>query len=275
MKRPRDPVVSHDPLPAGPPPASGQASRFHAPRHHPPETATRTATLAALALALPLAGALRALPFTGPLPPVAGLALFALVAAIARARVAVSHPHARFGTANAITLARAAGTALLAAVALEPRLIAGAAGWLAVAGAALLLALDGIDGWLARRQRLASEFGSRFDMEVDALLILVLAALALGLGKAGPWVLGLGVMRYAFVLAGWLVPALRAELPPSRRRKAVCVLQVATLGLLMLPGLDPPASTTLAALAFAALAWSFATDIRWLLRHAARAGPDP
>ena len=39
----------------------------------------------------------------------------------------------------------------------------------------LLLALDGLDGWAARRQGLVSAFGARFDMEVDALLILALA----------------------------------------------------------------------------------------------------
>jgi phosphatidylglycerophosphate synthase len=40
-----------------------------------------------------------------------------------------------------------------------------------------LLALDGLDGWLARRFGLASAYGARFDMEVDGFLILVLALL--------------------------------------------------------------------------------------------------
>ena len=31
------------------------------------------------------------------------------------------------------------------------------------------LSLDGVDGWLARREGLVSAFGARFDMEVDAL----------------------------------------------------------------------------------------------------------
>ena len=41
-----------------------------------------------------------------------------------------------------------------------------------------MTALDGVDGWLARRSGIASAFGARFDMEIDALLILVLAVLA-------------------------------------------------------------------------------------------------
>ena len=105
-------------------------------------------------------------------------------------------------------------------------------------------------------------------METDALLILALAALALGLGKAGPWVLGLGLLRYAFVFAGWLVPALARPLPPSDRRRAVCALQVAALGLLLAPPLVPPLSAALAAAAFAALLASFAIDVAWLLRQA-------
>ncbi len=212
-----------------------------------------------------LAAILLALPFPAPAAPLTALALYALVAGLARERAGVSHPNQRFGAANTVTLARAAGTALLAAFILAPSMITGAAGWLAAAGAAVLLALDGIDGWLARRQGLASGFGARFDMEVDALLILVLAALVLVLGKAGPWVLGLGLMRYAFVLAGLMAPSLRAELPPSWRRKAVCVLQIGALAVLLLPGLAPPWSSAIAASALVLLAWSFAVDVRWLV----------
>jgi hypothetical protein len=102
-------------------------------------------------------------------------------------------------------------------------------------------------------------------MEVDALLILALAVLVAGLGKAGPWVLGIGLMRYGFVLAGWLVPALARRLPPSRRRSAVCALEIAVLALLLLPSVDPPLSQWLAAGALTTLAASFATDIAWLL----------
>jgi phosphatidylglycerophosphate synthase len=111
-----------------------------------------------------------------------------------------------------------------------------------------------------------SAFGARFDMEVDALLILALSGLAAGLGKAGAWVIGLGVLRYGFVLAGWLAPRLAQPLPPSRRRQAVCVLQVVVLGLMLAPPVMPPVSVALAAAAFAALAWSFAADVAWLLR---------
>jgi phosphatidylglycerophosphate synthase len=232
--------------------------------------ARRAAGVATLAIGAGLAGVVAALPFRGVLPALAALALFATVGAVARERITAHHRHGRLGAGNVLTLVRAAGAAALGAMALEPGLLGGGAAWGAAAGAALLLALDGLDGWAARRQGLASAFGARLDLEVDALLILVLAALATGLGKAGPWVLGLGLLRYAFVAAGWLVPALRRPLPPSRRRKAVCGLQVAVLGLLLAPPVGPPLSEVMAAGAFAALAWSFAVDVRWLVREAAR-----
>jgi multidrug efflux pump subunit AcrA (membrane-fusion protein) len=47
--------------------------------------------------------------------------------------------------------------------------------------------LDGVDGWLARRHEIASRFGARFDMEVDALLILALSVLA-GCGEKNAYV---------------------------------------------------------------------------------------
>ncbi len=193
------------------------------------------------------------------------LVTFAAILAVLQAGLG-RHPQPRFGLANSVTLVRAAGAALLAGFVLEPELLAGPAGWAAAATAAGLLALDGLDGWAARRDGLASQFGARFDLETDALLILVLAALAFALGKAGPWVLALGLMRYAFVAAGWLRPSLTRPLPPSLRRKAVCVLQVGVLAVLLAPVLVQPASAVLAGSALAALGWSFAVDLRWLLR---------
>ena len=183
-------------------------------------------------------------------------------------RLVPFHPHPGFGLANLLTLRPRRRRRPRRRARCRARLLAGPRAWWALAGAAVLLATDGLDGWLARRQAVASPFGARFDMETDALLILALAALALSLGKAGPWVLGLGLLRYAFVLAGWLVPALARPLPPSRRRRAVCALQVAVLGLLLAPPLVPPLSAVLAAAAFAALLASFAVDVAWLLRRA-------
>jgi phosphatidylglycerophosphate synthase len=186
-------------------------------------------------------------------------------------RVGAFHPAPRFGCPNIVTLARAGATALVAGYAAEclaglvpaPGLALGFAGL-----AALALAADGIDGWLARRHGPATAFGARFDMEVDALMLLVLSVLAFGLGKAGAWVLMIGLMRYGFVVAGHVWPVLNGPLPPSFRRKLVCVVQGVVLVAIAVPFVGPGAAGVLAAVALASLAWSFAVDVLSLLRGA-------
>jgi phosphatidylglycerophosphate synthase len=131
---------------------------------------------------------------------------------------------------------------------------------------AIAVALDGVDGWIARRTRTASAFGARFDMETDALLILVLSALVWRYGKAGGWVAASGLMRYAFIWAGAVWPWLQRPLEPSRRRQTVCVVQIAALLAALLPWVEHPASALIAAAGLSVLAWSFLVDILWLWR---------
>jgi phosphatidylglycerophosphate synthase len=221
-----------------------------------------------MAIAATLGTLLAVLPFTGPRGPLVALLVFATGLFLAVPALERHHGHARFGLANTITSLRLGGVALFAGLAAESSILApDSVAWLAVLGAFGLLTLDGLDGWSARRQGLASEFGARFDMEVDAAFILVLSVMALSLGKVGAWVLGLGIMRYAFVLAGEFVPALKAPLPPSTRRKTVCVVQIMALTMLLVPQVTPDLANVIAGGALMALAWSFAVDVIWLLRR--------
>ena len=89
--------------------------------------------------------------------------------------------------------------------------------------AAVALVLDAVDGRVARRTGTASPLGARFDMEVDAFLILVLSVYVAR--SVGPWVLAIGAARYAFVAAGWLLPWLRGPAPPRYWRKVVAAIQ--------------------------------------------------
>ena len=114
---------------------------------------------------------------------------------------------------------------------------------------------------------MTSEFGARFDMETDALLILVLSALVWQHEKAGVWVLLCGLMRYGFVAAGWLLPWLAQPLRSTWRGKAVAVGQVLGLASALAPVVPVPLSTLVAGCALATLAWSFATDVCWLSRQ--------
>lgn len=134
-----------------------------------------------------------------------------------------------------------------------------------VALTAVALALDGVDGWVARRTGTASALGARFDMEVDAFLLLVLSGYVAR--PVGGWVLAIGGMRYAYVAAGWVLPWLRGALPPRQWRKVVA----ATQGVVLVVGAADvlPGSVRAAVLAgsLVLLAESFSRDIRWRWRH--------
>jgi phosphatidylglycerophosphate synthase len=175
------------------------------------------------------------------------------------------HPYPRFGPANVVTTIRAVLVALVAVLIgrpATPELL-----WLTIGLTAVMGVLDGLDGWLARRTGMASEFGARFDMETDAALILVLSILVWQHGKAGAWVLLCGLMRYAFVAAGWLLPWLARPLQSTRRGKTVAVGQLVGLSVALAPIVPVPLSAVAAALTLTALAWSFAIDIARLSRQ--------
>jgi phosphatidylglycerophosphate synthase len=139
--------------------------------------------------------------------------------------------------------------------------------WSIVFIAIVAALLDGIDGWVARRTGTVTAFGTRFDMETDAALILVLAILVWQYGKAGPWVLLSGLLRYLFIAAGWLLPWMRAPLASSLRGKVICVVQIGALIVAIAPTIAPPTSSVVAAAALLALCYSFLVDTLRLRRR--------
>ena len=193
-------------------------------------------------------------------------AAFAAVMLLSLGFLQQHHPFTRFGAANQITTVRALLVSLVVSLIGEPRLPAIAAS--AAAASVVVALLDGVDGWLARRNRIASDFGARFDMEIDALLIVALSILAWRFDKAGAWVVLSGVLRYAFVAAGAVWTWLKAPLPASVRRQTICVLQIVALTTAIAPAIPPAISAPLAAVALAALGASFLIDTVWLWRRA-------
>jgi phosphatidylglycerophosphate synthase len=158
------------------------------------------------------------------------------------------HAHPRFGLANCITLLRVTLVCLMAGVTVD------------VATRAIVLAE--VQAWTL----FALAFTAMvFDMEVDALQILVLSVAAAVTGKAGVWVLASGLMRYLFVIAGAIWPVLAKPVPFSWRRKAIAVIQGGALTAITAPVVIPPESDAIAALALLSLIYSFAVDVRWLL----------
>ena len=199
------------------------------------------------------------------------LLVFALGAGLVW-RALGAHPHARFGSANRVTLSRLGAMALMAALVGEafprtPLDAMPAAAWWLVVAATLTAMLDAVDGALARRSGLASAFGARFDMETDAAVTLVLCALVVQAGQAGVWILASGLMRYAFVAAAFIWPWLNGPLQPSKRRQTVCVVQITTLIVCLGPVVPPLLASALAAISLALLTLSFAIDVRTLARQ--------
>ena len=198
--------------------------------------------------------------------PLKAIGCFAVVALLAMARLRDYHPFDRFGPANQITTVRAGLAALVVGLIGEPGTVGIAASVIALS--LLVTLLDGVDGWLARRTRMASAFGARFDMEVDSVLILALAILAWQYGKAGPWVVLSGLLRYLFVAAGLAWSWMERPLPSTMRGKAICVVQIVVLLVVVLPAVGPPISAAVAALGLLALSYSFLSDTVWLWRQA-------
>ncbi|MGW0883594.1 CDP-alcohol phosphatidyltransferase family protein [Streptomyces sp. NPDC002671] len=205
----------------------------------------------------------------GPAGWLTGLAFaFATWAVLSRA-LRRSRPRS-FGPANRVTLGRATlvggVTALVAdSFASSPPVT------VLVALTTVALLLDGVDGKVARRTGTSTALGARFDMEVDAFLILVLSVYVSM--RLGPWVLLIGGMRYAFVAAARVAPWLNAPLPPSFARKTVAAIQGVCLLVAGSELLPPMADVAIVALALGSLVWSFGRDVLWLSRSS-RAGAD-
>lgn len=192
------------------------------------------------------------------------VALYALQAACIRWR----WPKYRdFGWANRITLARSVLVIVLMAWAPLLGTAEMPALWAYALISLLALILDGVDGKVARATGTETDFGARFDMELDALFILGLCIGVLALGKTGVWVLALGLMRYGFVAAGYRARWLAAPLPESFRRKTVCVWQIVTLMIAALPLVSDGFAQFTLGLALALLAWSFLIDASWLFKR--------
>jgi phosphatidylglycerophosphate synthase len=191
-----------------------------------------------------------------------------------KTRARLTGPARGLTAASWVTLARATLAVAVAALAVES-LAHGIPVALLVTLAVVALVLDLVDGWVARRTGMETELGARLDGEVDAFLILALSVYVAP--EYGAWVLAIGAARYLFLAGEWLLPWMRAPLPPRRWRKLVTatqgiVLTVAAAGVL-------PRSLTqallLAALALLTASMGQCTWWLWRRRHAAPHGEVP
>lgn len=170
----------------------------------------------------------------------------------------------RLGPADRVTLVRAVLSLVVAFLvwyAAESALL--------VTLASVALALDLLDGVVARRTGTVSEFGARFDLEVDAFLILVLSV---HVGRSlGWWVLLIGAARYLLWAAQALVPWLRGQVAPRRWRKVVAAYQGVALTVVSADLLPRGMEVGVVLVGLVALAVSFGTEAWTLARARPRA----
>ncbi len=203
----------------------------------------------------PASAASRGLALVLPLAAVLGIVLrggapLALVGPLALTWL-VHHLRAFAGPSalpNLVTAIRVVATAALALYVRDPRLQA-----LVVVG---VFVVDGLDGLLARRLNAASQQGAHFDMEADAYLVLVVCTLLVE--RVGVWVLIGGLLRYAFVLATWVVPS-RGEAPRSRLARYAFAASLAGY----VTALVAPWASAAALFASAVLVASFGRSFWW------------
>jgi phosphatidylglycerophosphate synthase len=223
--------------------------------------ASRTGPATGLIAQVLLLGVLVDTDGLGPAGWISGLACTVVMTAALRRGLAHG---ARLGPASWVTLARATlavGVAALAADSLTHETSVA----VLVTLAAVALALDLADGWVARLTGTATALGARFDGEVDAFLILALSIYVAP--EYGAWVLAIGAARYVFALGEWLLPWMRAPLPPRRWRKLVAAAQGVVLTLAGAEVLPRALTQALLVAALALLAASMGECVWWLWRR--------
>ena len=170
---------------------------------------------------------------------------------------------ARVGPANLVTFVRGVLSVLVAAMVVEsffhPTQVT-----LLVLISTVALTLDWVDGQVARRTHTESAFGARFDMEVDAFLILVLSVYVAR--EVGAWVLAIGLARYLLLAAEQVLPWLHRRTPPRYWGKVVAALQGIVLTVAVAGVLPTMLTELLLAISLAMLAESFGRQVWWLWR---------
>jgi phosphatidylglycerophosphate synthase len=171
------------------------------------------------------------------------------------------------GPADLVTLARSVLVGGIAALVVHS--FVGPVPVRALIGLAVVaLALDAVDGRVARYTRTVSAVGARFDMEIDSVLVLLLSVYVAR--SLGVWVVAIGSVRYLHWIACRALPWLREPVPPRYWCKVVAAVQGIVLTAVA-AGVLPGVVAVLALLVVATLlVESFGREV-WGLWRARRA----
>jgi CDP-diacylglycerol--glycerol-3-phosphate 3-phosphatidyltransferase len=178
------------------------------------------------------------------------------------------------GTANWITIARGGLIALLAGFWLQPWPGRDSStAWSAWLPGIIYLAAalgDALDGWVARQTGDQTLLGEYLDTRIDALGILAASLVGVGYGQLPVFYISAGLAWYLLRLAVWLRKKAGRPCGEVKRRKSARLmagLQMAFLGLVLLPLLSPPATHVAAVLILLPFLAGFLLDWQMVCRH--------
>jgi CDP-diacylglycerol--glycerol-3-phosphate 3-phosphatidyltransferase len=180
---------------------------------------------------------------------------------------------ASLGAANWITLARGGMIALLAGFWLQawPGRSNGVewTGWLPGTIYIAATMADALDGWVARLTANQTSLGEFLDTRIDALGILVASLVAVGYGQLPAYYISAGLAWYLLRLAIWLRKKSGRNCGEVKRRKGarfMAGLQMAFLGVVLLPWLSPPFIEVVAVLILIPFLTGFILDWQMVCR---------
>ena len=131
----------------------------------------------------------------------------------------------------------------------------------------LVLIMDWLDGYAARKLKEVTNFGFLFDQEVDNIFLFVLV-LSITLSYSALYFLWLiPLLRYIFLLMKFAFVWMRSELYDSMRRKSICAITTLMLIISNLEFLSFFLVKLLSIISVSIIVFSFMKDILWLYRR--------
>lgn len=137
---------------------------------------------------------------------------------------------------NVLTVLRLVAVPVMVAMLFADDGVHGVYRWAALALFASAAATDFLDGYLARRWEVVSDFGKLADPIADKALVLAALAMLSVVDGLPWWPLALVAFREVYVTVGRLMVAGDVVIPASPGGKLKTFLQVLAIGLLMWPG---------------------------------------
>jgi CDP-diacylglycerol---glycerol-3-phosphate 3-phosphatidyltransferase len=127
---------------------------------------------------------------------------------------------------------------------------------------------DLVDGYFARRHGMETALGSRLDVAIDALGLVVAPVVAIGLGRLPAFYLILGAAYYLFHGGHWWrrrqgKPVYLERMRPSRVTRMYAGYQMGMVATVLFPVVGPPGTTLAAALFMVPILTLFVRD--WLV----------